>query len=102
MTKFAKNVAWVLIILIVGLVAAAVLGNETATWREAPRPLQSAVQPPQGGWSELTHDGAVEASTAVSGLARCLFEDGNPDGKPCLWHDRNGNIYYVDSSEYRR
>lgn len=37
------------------------------------------------------------------GLPDCEFEDGNPDGEPCLWTSkRTGFTYYVDSSNYRQ
>lgn len=101
MTK--SRILWGLLIITVGLVLAAVIGNETATWRRAPQPSQDAVQPPDGQESELGHSGAVEASPWRSGLPRCLHEDGNPDGRPCLWVDpRTGEIGYRSSSEYRQ
>lgn len=32
----------------------------------------------------------------------CQYEDGNPDGKPCIWTDPNTGVQmYSDSSEYR-
>lgn len=35
-------------------------------------------------------------------LPTCANEDGNSDGKPCVWTDPDtGNKYVVDSSEYR-
>lgn len=35
-------------------------------------------------------------------LPICQNEDGNTDGKPCVWvHKRTGIAYYVDSSNYR-
>lgn len=35
------------------------------------------------------------------GLPDCEYEDGNPNGEPCLWTNRSGLTFYVDSSEYR-
>lgn len=35
-------------------------------------------------------------------LASCLYEDGNPDGVPCLWADPDtGTVVWVSSAEYR-
>ena len=32
----------------------------------------------------------------------CLYEDGNPNGKPCLWVDPDtGAMYHVESENYR-
>ena len=32
----------------------------------------------------------------------CKFEDGNPDGLPCIWTSpRTGQQYYNDSANYR-
>ena len=32
-------------------------------------------------------------------LASCQFEDGNPDGNPCLWVDHDTGRSYVSLSE---
>lgn len=38
----------------------------------------------------------------VDGLVRCQYEDGNPDGLPCVWTDPDtGDLYYNDGSNYR-
>lgn len=35
-------------------------------------------------------------------LPACQYEDGNPNGKPCVWTDPDtGNTYVLDGSEYR-
>lgn len=35
-------------------------------------------------------------------LPVCLYEDGNPDGLPCVWTDPDtGNAYVVVSESYR-
>lgn len=35
-------------------------------------------------------------------MPACMNEDGNADGKACIWtHPRTGEKYVVDSSEYR-
>ncbi|MDV3129088.1 hypothetical protein M1247_29575 [Mycobacterium sp. 21AC1] len=35
-------------------------------------------------------------------LPACQYEDGNPDGQPCMWTSpRTGKTYYNDGSEYR-
>lgn len=32
----------------------------------------------------------------------CAFEDGNPDGLPCIWLDRDSGLWYLnDGSNYR-
>ncbi len=36
------------------------------------------------------------------GLPACPFEDGKPNGEPCIWTSPDTAMaYYVDSSEYR-
>jgi hypothetical protein len=33
---------------------------------------------------------------------QCVYEDGNPNGQPCLWVDPDtGNAYYVASENYK-
>ena len=33
---------------------------------------------------------------------QCAYEDGNPNGMPCLWVDPDtGDAYYVESENYR-
>jgi hypothetical protein len=33
---------------------------------------------------------------------RCAYEDGNPDGAPCVWVDPDtGNVFYNDGGNYR-
>lgn len=35
-------------------------------------------------------------------LGACAYEDGNPDGTPCVWTDPDtGTTYLVDSTNYR-
>lgn len=105
-----------LIIITVGLVIAAIIGHQAVTWRDAPRPLQSGVQP--SGTSGMHRDphGAIEPQDGVQGCftpnvelaveclehaPRCPYEDGDPSGWPCLWVDpTTGVITYRDSSEY--
>jgi hypothetical protein len=44
----------------------------------------------------------ASAQTYWLPLPACEFEDGNPDGRPCLWIDPDtGNGYYVESDNYR-
>lgn len=32
----------------------------------------------------------------------CPYEDGSPDGQPCLWTDPDtGKVYYLESEAYR-
>ena len=37
----------------------------------------------------------------VDGMAVCAYEDGNPDGLPCIWVSNEGLAYYLDGSNYR-
>lgn len=42
------------------------------------------------------------AEECVVTLARCQYEDGNPDGLPCIWTDPDtGDGYWVGSEDYR-
>lgn len=42
------------------------------------------------------------ASAQPEPLPACQFEDGNPDGLPCMWTSpRTGLAYYNDGSNYR-
>lgn len=41
-------------------------------------------------------------SSHATPLPACHYEDGNPDGKPCMWTSpRTGKQYYNDGSNYR-
>lgn len=118
MTK--TKVAWLLIIATVGLVGAALCRPTSPSWRDAPKPLQSAVQPSGQSGLQSGHNGAFEAPVTVldgvagcfqpgavavecleGGARRCSHEDGDPSGIACWWVDRDGSVYYVSSSEYR-
>lgn len=45
---------------------------------------------------------SVEVDGRVQLVGSCANEDGNVDGKPCLWADPDtGNRYYVTSDNYR-
>lgn len=42
------------------------------------------------------------AGTYVVSLPPCRYEDGNVDGRPCLWRDSDtGAVYWVGSDNYR-
>lgn len=44
---------------------------------------------------------AVEWTSEQTELLLCEFEDGNTDGKPCLWVDPDtGRVFFVMSDNY--
>jgi hypothetical protein len=44
----------------------------------------------------------VEHDGIMSLVPACAYEDGNPDGMPCLWTDPDTSTrYYVTSENYR-
>ncbi|WP_165614651.1 hypothetical protein [Mycobacteroides chelonae] len=44
----------------------------------------------------------VPLPAAPAALPVCQFEDGNPDGEPCMWTDLDtGRAFYVGSENYR-
>ena len=49
-------------------------------------------------WREIA---CPDLSTSSAQLPACEYEDGNPDGEPCLWRSDNGRHYYNDGSNYR-
>lgn len=108
---------------VMGLIVGSLLaycGNRG--WEPAPRPLQSGVQaphdPPLGTGTQRRAEGSMEPLDGLAGCMqpgvvaveclegdppRCAAEDGDPSGRWCLWVDPDtGNVYSVDSSEYRR
>ncbi len=51
---------------------------------------------------------SVAGTVAAAGIAHaakipfCTYEDGNANGKPCMWVDpATGNVFYVTSENYR-
>ncbi|MGV9797410.1 hypothetical protein ACWDTP_05055 [Mycobacterium sp. NPDC003449] len=45
---------------------------------------------------------ALLIAMTVTPLPPCQYEDGNPDGQPCMWTSpRTGQSYYNDGSNYR-
>jgi hypothetical protein len=50
----------------------------------------------------LAHPQTPAAPIDTTPTVVCQFEDGNPDGSPCVWTDPGtGATYDVDSSNYR-
>lgn len=73
--------------IVVGNITKGKCDNGTPTPSPAPTGAQTARQ-----------DAPRGTGTA---LAACLYEDGNPDGVPCLWTDPGtGVVLWVTSSEY--
>ncbi|WP_131588735.1 hypothetical protein [Mycolicibacterium phlei] len=45
----------------------------------------------------------VYGSPTTAAVPACIYEDGNPDGLPCIWVDPDtGAQYYNDGSNYYR
>lgn len=56
---------------------------------------------PSCAGASITLDG-VPSAVALCRLPQCAQEDGNVDGKPCLWIDPDTQgVYYVESENYR-
>lgn len=52
--------------------------------------------------AEVTRCWTVELDGHEVDLAECAEEDGNPDGRPCMWQDPDtARLFYVDSANYR-
>lgn len=54
------------------------------------------------GQNEPGFDVIGPGGNVVTTIAACAQEDGNTDGRPCIWTDPDtGEAYYVDSENYR-